>query len=252
MISFERLGYFGRLGNQMFQYASLIGFATHSNQPWGIPERNSKDTEIGGLGYKEKFVLDELFDLQYEKIISPTRRFMENGQLVKLPEDTDINGYFQSSNYFSHCEDEIRKQFTCRKEIQDRSNEYDDMSDKVSVHVRRGDYANLTDFHPLLGKEYYENAMSKFDGGKFIFMSDDIEWCKNTFGPEHSYAETNNMFVDFCLMTRCKGHIIANSSFSWWGAWLGKGKTVAPKKWFGPKLDYRNDGSIYEKEWTLC
>jgi len=252
MISFERLGYFGRLGNQMFQYASLIGFATYSNQSWGIPARNSKDIEIGGLGYQERFVLNDLFDLNYETNISPKRRFMENGQLVKLPEDTDIHGYFQSSKYFKHCSDELRKQFTFKKEIQEATDEYNDLTNHVSVHVRRGDYTGLSDFHPLLGIEYYEQAMAQFKGDKFVFVSDDIEWCKETFGPSHSYAETNSMFVDFCLMSRCKGHIIANSSFSWWGAWLGGGKTVVPRKWFGPKLEYRNDGSIYEKDWFIC
>ena len=78
MISFERLGYFGRLGNQMFQYAALVGFATHSNQKWGIPKRNSDEIEIGGLGYEERFVLNDMFDLNYETEITPQLNFMEN------------------------------------------------------------------------------------------------------------------------------------------------------------------------------
>ena len=254
MISFERLGYFGRLGNQMFQYASLIGFAKHSNQSWGIPERNSSDTEIGGLGYKEKFVLNDIFNLTYDTDINPEYKFMENGSLLELPANTDIHGYFQSSKYFSHCTSEIRSQFKFKSEISKKMRKYKktlEHKDPVSIHVRRGDYLNHSGCFPTLDKEYYENAMSHFPDRKFVFISDDINWCKETFGDTHSYSESGDMYVDLCLMTECYGHIIANSSFSWWGAWLGLGKTIAPKNWFGPEMEYRKDGSIYEEDWIL-
>ena len=93
--------------------------------------------------------------------------------------------------------------------------------------------------------------MSHFPDRNFLFISDDINWCKETFGDTHCYSESGDMYVDLCIMTECYGHIIANSSFSWWGAWLGLGKTIAPKNWFGPEMEYRKDGSIYEKDWIL-
>ena len=255
MISFERIGYYGRLGNQMFQYAALVGFATYSEKEWGIPERNSKEIEIGGLGYKERFVLDDLFELSYKKTnVNPGLRFPESGKLVKLPDNTDIHGYFQNSEYFSHCIEEIQKQFTFKEDIIKNADEcmkeYD-IENLVSVHVRRGDYTNLSDYHPPLTKEYYETAMSHFPDKKFLFISDDINWCKETFGSDFYYSNSVDMYTDLCMMSKCNSHIIANSSFSWWGAWLGGGETIAPKKWFGPKLEYRNDGSIYENDWKI-
>ena len=88
----------------MFQYASLIGFATHSKQAWGIPKRNSSEIEIGGLGYEEKFVLNDVFNLAYDTDINPEYRFMENGSLTELPANTDIHGYFSIFKiFFSLC-----------------------------------------------------------------------------------------------------------------------------------------------------
>mgnify|MGYP003149101611 FL=1 len=254
MISFERLGYFGRLGNQMFQYAALIGFATHSNQRWGIPKRNSEEIEIGGLGYKERFVLNDMFDLNYETEITPQSNFMENGTLVSLPENTNIHGYFQNSDYFDHCKDIVRKEFTFKDTIKDKVQHFVDslnVDELVSVHVRRGDYVNLSDCHPPQSKEYYLRGMSEFEDKTPLIISDDIEWCKETFGDDYSYSEMDSMYEDMCLMSLCDAHVLSNSSFSWWGSWLGGGPSIAPKRWFGDKLEYRNDGSIYEKEWIL-
>lgn len=254
MISFERLGYFGRLGNQMFQYAALVGFATHSNQKWGIPKRNSEETEIGGLGYNERFVLGDMFNLNYETEINPKLNFMESGALLALPENTNIHGYFQNSDYFAHCKDIVRKEFTFKDEIKNKVQDFIDSLDVnglVSVHVRRGDYVSLSDCHPPQSKEYYLQGISEFKDKTPLIISDDIEWCKETFGDEYLYSGLDSMYEDMCAMTLCDAHVLSNSSFSWWGAWLGGGISVAPKRWFGDTLEYRNDGSIYEKEWIL-
>jgi hypothetical protein len=254
MISFERLGYFGRLGNQMFQYAALIGFATHSNQKWGIPKRNSEEIEIGGLGYKERFVLNDMFDLNYETEITPQFNFMENGTLVSLPENTNIHGYFQNSDYFEHCKDIVRKEFSFKDTIKDKVQHFVDslnVDGLVSVHVRRGDYVTLSDCHPPQSKEYYLRGMSEFEDKTPLIISDDIEWCKETFGNDYSYSEMDDMYEDMCLMSLCDAHVLSNSSFSWWGAWLGGGPSVAPKKWFGRNHPNFNDVSIYEKDWIL-
>jgi len=254
MISFVNCGYFGRLGNQMFQYASLVGFATHSNQKWAIPKENSIVEKELNLGHKERFVLGDAFTVTYNDNPNPTQQFQENGELVNLPPNTDINGYFQSEKYFSHCKEQVKEQFKFKTKIlQSSKNKLQEMNatDCVSVHVRRGDYVNLPEYHPPINQEYYKESMSYFPDRKFLFISDDIEWCKKEFGTKHKYSDGKNMFEDMCMMSLCDGHIIANSSFSWWGAWLGKGKTVAPKKWFGEAINNKNDGSIYLKDWII-
>lgn len=254
MISFCNIGYNGRFGNQMFQYAALMGFAAYSNLDFGIPKQNSEIEKVTGqLQYKEKFELPDCFNLSYSYLdMSPEFLFFDNNTLQKVPDKTDINGYFQSEKYFQHIENEIKKQFCFKKSIIEKSKElFFDAENFISVHIRRTDYANLQDYHPLVTQEWYESAMNHFKNETFLFFSDDIQWCKDTFGTRNIYSESNDKYVDMCTMTRCKGHIIANSSFSWWGAYLGNGKTIAPKTWFGEKINHQNDGSIYCKNWIV-
>ena len=93
--------------------------------------------------------------------------------------------------------------------------------------------------------------MSYFPNSKFLIFSDDIEWCKKEFGIDNLYSENTDKFVDMYTMTRCNGHIIANSSFSWWGAYLGGKKTIAPKTWFGVEINYKNNMDIYPDKWII-
>ena len=248
MISFERLGYFGRLGNQMFQYAALVGFAKASNQPWGIPEKNSNEIKVGGLGYREKMNLNEVFNLDYEKEINPDKRFNENGSLVPLPENTDIMGYFQCEQYFNHCKDFIKEQFTFKLECIDKCQKYFkeadvNPSEYASVHVRRGDYVTLNG-PILLSEDYYETSMRVLGDMKFMVFSDDIDWCKSNrlFSNENCIFPNLGLYEDLYMMTQCGANIVANSSLSWWGAWLGEDegkKIIAPKVWSkGPENSY--------------
>lgn len=254
MISCCNIGYNGRFGNQMFQYAALMGFAAYSELDFGIPKENSEIEQITGqLKYKEKFDLPECFQLKYSYLEQPPKyMYFDQNKLEILPDQTDISGYFQSEKYFSHTKNELTKQFSFKQSILDKSKElFNDAENYVSVHIRRTDYTNLQEYHPLISKEWYEEAMKYFGDDKFLFFSDDIEWCKNNFDISNMFSESNDKYVDMCTMTRCKGHIIANSSFSWWGAYLGNGKTIAPKTWFGPNINHQNDGSIYCKNWIV-
>ena len=112
----------------------------------------------------------------------------------------------------------------------------------VSIHVRRGDYIKLQNYHLLLPKKYYDKAISLFKDCFFIIFSDDIEWCKLNINSINVYfSECNQDYIDLFLMSKCHHNIISNSSFSWWGAYLNKNinkKVVCPSKWFaklGPK-----------------
>jgi len=248
VITFKNIGYFGRLGNQMFQYASLVGMAKSRGIEYGIPYSNSA-TEIlvnANTG-PEKLELPRAFcglDAKNVKRDGSQSLYYDraceyNADLVRdLPDNIDILGYFQSEKYFKHCEKEIREQYEFRKHIKDSSetklNTLALHHKPVSVHIRRSDYLNYQGIHDFPGKEYYTEAMTKFKDCSFLFFSDDIEWCKQEF-PEHYYSNGVDQIEDLCMMSMCHGHIIANSSFSWWGAWLSKhDDVIAPSKWFGP------------------
>ena len=120
--------------------------------------------------------------------------------------------------------------------------------DQVAIHVRRGDYVNNPFYVDLTKTDYYERAMAEFPNAEFLVFSDDIEWCKQqkTFeGCE--FSEGNDEITDFNLMAGCKGIIIANSSFSWWGAFINPNrKIVAPKFWYADG----EERTKIPKEWT--
>jgi hypothetical protein len=108
--------------------------------------------------------------------------------------------------------------------------------DVISLHIRRGDYV-VNPNHPTQNIEYYRQALNQMPDLPVIVFSDDPEWCnEQEFFSSDRFAvsEGNTTDADLCLMSLCKYHIIANSSFSWWGAWLAKSeKVIAPKNWFG-------------------
>ena len=108
-----------------------------------------------------------------------------------------------------------------------------------------------------MGKDYYDEAMSRFPKGtKFVFFSDDIEWCKETFGlsRRNIYIENQEDVLDLYLMSKIHNNIIANSSFSWWGAWLNEiedKKVLTPPVWFGPKNTHLTMKDLIPESWEI-
>ena len=126
----------------------------------------------------------------------------------------------------------------------------------TSVHVRRGDYLKHTDVYCLCDVDYYKKSMELVGDSFFIFISDDIDWCKEHFAPlihlfkdiSIKFSEGNDELTDLMLMKYCHHHIIANSSFSWWGAWLcinPEKKVIFPPKWFGPACNHDSKDLIF-------
>ena len=111
----------------------------------------------------------------------------------------------------------------------------------VSIHVRRGDYVGLKQFHPFCGKKYYDRCIEYFRTmGNYIFMvcSDDIGWCRQNIKGKDIYFSENDVLTDLAIMHKCDHNIIANSSLSWWGAWLNRNPNklvLYPSIWFGQK-----------------
>ena len=123
-----------------------------------------------------------------------------------------------------------------------------------SIHVRRGDYLNLSEHHPLCDIEYYKDAMEHMPNDTvYLVFSDDISWCKENFlGDNYIFIEDNSDIFDLYLMSLCHNNIIANSSYSWWGAWLNNNKNkivVSPKMWFGPAKVGLDTKDVHCKNW---
>ncbi len=134
--------------------------------------------------------------------------------------------YLQDEKYFEKYKDEIRALYR---------NGVHGTLPYVAIHVRRGDYVGNDFYVDLFEDGYYERAMAEFPDAQFMVFSDDPEWCEKQAIFKNCAVALGNSEIDHLnLMISCEGHIIANSSYSWWGAWLATPghKTIAPKKWF--------------------
>ena len=263
-VAFNHLGKLGQLGNQMFQYAAAKGVASKLDVPFMIP--NHRVLFDDGIGNKYTILLFDAFKLTSASLFGtlPTENYVqENGftfnkDLFKIDktENCSLYGFFQTEKYFKHIEKQIRKDFTFKDDIK---NECDDLikqfTNPIALHIRRGDFVWNNKNHPPLSLDYYKSALELFDSDReVIIFSDDTKWCKEQelFADDRfAVAEGGDQFYDMCLMSMCDDFIIANSTFSWWGAWLGnRGKVIAPKKWFGETLGH-DTKDLYCKGWEV-
>jgi hypothetical protein len=252
MIGFNALGRMGRLANQMFQYASLKGIARNRGFDISIPHHTQAVNDgIGNMLRTELFDSFEL-DTSVGLINVPTlsERFYHFDQELfdQCPDNVTLQGYYQTEKYFKHIEDDIRKDFTFKSDILTPCKEMiSSVESPIALHVRRTDYIKNSENHFNLPLEYYEAALNHFGSDRnVIVFSDDPKWCKTQelFSEDRFLiSENSDNRVDLCLMSLCDDFIIANSSFSWWGAWLSSNKSkkvIAPVQWFG-KTGYTKD-----------
>jgi len=234
MISYKNLGEMGRLGNQLFQIATTVALALRNNDKYVFPiwpeEKNFNlhncfSSEINSNAeYREK-------DFRYIPI--------------EYKQNLDLVGFFQSEKYFEDYKDMILRTLTPKVG-------YGMFSNTTSIHVRRGDYVNLSDHYVQLDADYYRKAMNMIKSEVYFMFSDDIAWCKSNFKDQNIvFIENNSPATDLAIMLGCEHNIIANSSFSWWGAYLNKNPSkivVAPAEWFGPKLPH-DTKDLLPEEW---
>ena len=268
MIGFNALGRMGRLCNQMFQYAALKGIARNTGVDCCIPHyTQAVDDGIGNMLRTELF---DSFDLDVKigllnnghAPVVNERHFHFDEELFKMcPDHVDLRGYFQTEKYFKHIEKEIRSDFTFKDEILVPCKEMiESVENPIALHVRRGDYIKNAENHFNLPIEYYDAALGKFDDDRnVIVFSDDPLWCHDEgifVDDRFIISENEDNRVDLCLMSLCDDFIIANSSYSWWGAWLSTNKdkiVIAPAQWFG-KTGYTKDHDtkdLIPNDWTI-
>lgn len=249
----------GGLGNQMFQYATGRRLAIkHKTQLklhftnalfctqrsyeldcFNIKAEIATKEDLKKMGIISNRILNRiiyLFDqrlhLRFNRKIITERESVFDPKILSLPDNIYLQGYWQNEKYFKDVEDQIRQDFTFIKPVNKYSQQLANLiseSNSVSIHVRRGDFLKYNSSQ-ILGMDYYNHAINKIKRRikkpVFFVFSDDIQWCKDHLQIKNKtiYIEKNPSYEDMRLMSLCKHNIIANSSFSSWGARLNKNK----------------------------
>ena len=264
-VAFNHLGKLGQLGNQMFQYASTKGIASKLGVPFMIP--NHRELFDDGIGNRYTILLYDAFKLTGANLLGTlkTDNYVQEPQFnftdaffkLDKTQNYSLHGFFQTEKYFKHIEDQVREDFSFKDEIRKTCEDIIKQFDNpISLHVRRGDFIHNSSRHPVLHSNYYKKALEMFDDDRqVIIFTNDVEWCKKheLFSSDRfAVAEGGDQFYDMCLMTMCSDFITANSSFSWWGAWLAnRGKVVCPSGWFGPDLKDNNTEDLFCEGWVV-
>lgn len=256
MIGFDALGKLGRLGNQMFQYAALKGISRNNGHDYCIPPSSGKDVWNDHQLFN-CFKLESKTSFTNFPTLSESKYSFDSELFNNCPDNVSLCGFFQSEKYFENIRSEIRKDFEFKEEIYKVSKEViDNFKSPISLHIRRTDYITNPN-HTVLSLDYYKKCLSMFDDSReVIIFSDDPKWCleQELFSSDRfSVSETGDTYIDLCIMSLCSGHIIANSSFSWWGAWLSNSdKVIAPSGWFsGSNNEHLNTEDIIPKRWEI-
>ncbi len=185
--------------------------------------------------------------------------------VLHCKKNTYLDGYWQSYKYFSPITDIIQKEFTVKNPLEGKNltvaQQIED-TPSIAVHIRRGDYVRnekTNQHHGVCSLEYYQEAINtivqKVDTPHFFFFSDDIAWVKDNLQVAYPSVYVNHntgkkSYEDMRLMSMCKHNITANSSFSWWGAWLNKNPekiVITPQKWFNDST--RNTSDLIPENW---
>jgi len=278
----------GGLGNQMFQYAIAKAIAKKNNDVFKLdlsfyPKQTLRKYELDLLNIDEHIASeDECIKLRGKEnlvfkvknrlgltINRPKSYILESSLtlfdfvIYNREGNIYLDGFWQNEEYFKSIRKDILKDFTLKDVIEEEVKKYLESiqnSNSVSLHVRRGDYIDnsyTNNVHGVCSLRYYKKAIEhiiqKIEKPIFYIFSDDIAWCKDNFDFLESKVfvdNTKSALDDLELMKHCKHNIIANSTFSWWGAWLGKNSdkiVVAPQVWFVE--DGWKDLTIAKKEW---
>ena len=269
---------YGGLGNQMFQYAQGYVFTKRHNT---IHKLDISSLENPNIYTKRQYalrifaidnsfvhpsrlmnVINRLFHLNINPFLFKTikeERTTFNSNIYNTTGNIYLDGYWQSYRYFSNYEIDIRNIFKFRTPLSSQTMQLAREirnNHSISIHVRRGDYVvdkSTNTFHGTCPPNYYRRAIEHFvqqvQDPTFYIFSDDIDWVKKNISTKQNvvyvtHNQANNSWQDMYLMSKCKHNIIANSSFSWWGAWLNTNPNkivIAPNTWF-------QDSSISTKD----
>ncbi|WP_158838613.1 alpha-1,2-fucosyltransferase [Polaribacter sp. L3A8] len=257
----------GGLGNQMFQYAYAKAL---ENKGYNVKLDLSeiKKYKLHGGYQLDKYKINlktaDSFSTLFAKIglkkSIKEKSLLFNKNLKSLKGNEYVKGYFQTEKYFIEIRDTLLKEFSINQKLSFKTeiiaSQITESKNSCSLHIRRGDYISdkkANNIHGTCSLEYYRSAISiinkKYQDTLFFVFSDDITWTKGNLKITNAfYVDVKSIpHEDMYLMSLCNHNITANSSFSWWGAWLNKNKNktiIAPKQWF---VNFKNE--IACKNW---
>ena len=260
---------FGGLGNQMFQYAfaqylrlnnnevkiNISDYRIHEHhngfelgRVFGI--RENIETKICHFAVNNSKVLNRLIAKLYKIRLSNEHEIYENNEAMSInascfQEDLYFIGFWQNLLYVNPVEEKLKSTFVF-PDLDRHNKEFIESlkdAETVSLHVRRGDYLKEMNLKSVCDRDYYHRAIDTIsehvESPQFVIFSDDPEWCRTEFDFINpiivDWNKGENSFRDMQLMSICKHNIIANSTFSWWGAWLNQNtnkKVIIPMNWF--------------------
>ena len=282
----------GGLGNQMFQYA-MYKSLEKKGKLVKLDSKSFYETKKEHNGYELERIFDikpnkptkedlEKFDENNistlfkikrklfgdKKFVYDTKEYVFNKDVYKL-KNSYLNGYWQSIKYFEGIENDIKKDFRFKNQLDNKNleilNEIEN-SNSISIHIRRGDYMSPENYNMygcIATPTYYKKAIKvieeKVENPTFFVFSNDMDWVKKNIqiNSRVFYIDINSgngSYKDMQLMSNCKHNIIANSSFSWWGAWLNENKNkivIAPKKWINREDIDSDKIELFCEGWTL-
>ena len=272
----------GGLGNQLFQYATGRAVASHHKLPlkldltWFETNKLHNGYRLDQLAIQAEIATEnEIIKLKGENniLFSALRKvgLFKKKSYFKEKRSSNfdggvfknkflyLNGYWQNELYFSNIRESLLGELSPINSMSDLGYAYlesIEQSNSVSLHVRRGDYLNLKNIG-VLGVDYYTKAVDyirqNVENPTFYIFSDDLEWCKDSLGflDDCIYVDrTQTEIEDLKLMSFCRHNIIANSSFSWWGAWLNQNPNkivIAPKGWL---LNDTSSSNVILSDWV--
>lgn len=275
----------GGMGNLMFQYAAAKSLSLSLNEKLMV-DISFFNYDVDRFDLKYFSIPDEIAPVEVvlkrqntsllkkiiQRILPAHKRekyrepfFHYDINFFKASKDVYLKGLRQSYLYFEKYQNEIKKLFTIKepyiKHLELFANEIK-MNNSISIHIRRGDYLGTVAYNELglASIDYYKQAIAlinkKVKNPIFYFFSDDIDWVRNEFKLSNAIFVSNkitqNHIEDFYLMSQCRHNIIANSTFSWWAAWLNESPekiVVAPKKWFNKLKHSTKD--LFPKNWSI-
>lgn len=273
----------GGLGNQLFQYAFAKKISQENNFDLTLDngitlvQNESRRASLFNFNINCKFIsLDanlslfpkaalEKSGLKNFEIIKENKSIDIFDLISQISQSTYFIGWWQSYKYFDSIQEALKNEIYPRAPISSEFNDakawVESKNDTVAIHVRRGDFIN-SDFG-ILPKSYYLDSIklikSKVQKPEILFFSDDADWVHSELASEfEGYIVSHKWhlkdFEELALMSLCDHHIIANSSFSWWGCWLKKndqGISIRPSRWFAKTNDVVNEQDICPKHWLV-
>jgi hypothetical protein len=244
----------GGLGNQMFQWAYGRSLEIKYGKKLYLETSSYSNTFRSYSMNNFPNVSSEIFTSISIRCTEILDSHFYKDIHIDLKSNYILNGYWQSEKYFIEIEDIIRKELSPSDDVLERLRNTPLINtNTVSIHIRRTDYVTSDGFHPVQSFQYYESAIKDIGDYDYLFVfSDDMQWCKDNLKFNNIiFMEGFSDIEDIWLMSLCKHNIIANSSFSWWGAWLNNNtdkKVVAPNNWFGEQANL-NSEDIIPKKW---